>query len=129
MARSLDTVENSIGGTNPVQGLIPLKLVWQKQHPQPYPDLLWLSPLTNCWSLGWRVDLKVVTKVSLPSSFPSLSLPSPVKTINDDAESNDVDIPHPSNSWAGRFAMILMVMMIMLIAAWGVKAREEEGQP
>ena len=59
-----------------------------------------------------------------PSSFHSLSLPSPVKTINDDAESNDVDIPHPCNSWAGRFAMILMV-----IAAWGVKAREEEGQP
>ena len=64
-----------------------------------------------------------------PSSFHSLSLPSPVKTINDDAESNDVDIPDQSTSWAGRFAMILMVMMIMLIAAWGVKAREEEGQP
>ena len=27
----------------------------------------------------------------------------------------------------GGFAMILMLMMIMLIAAWGVKAREEEG--
>ena len=28
-----------------------------------------------------------------------------------------------------RFGKILMVMMIMLIGAWGVKAREEEGQP
>ena len=120
MEPPLDTVENSIGGTNPAQGLISpktLNLVWQKQHPQPYPYLLWLSPLTNRWSLGCRVDLQVVTKVSLlllSLPFSSLSCQNHQRWC---WENNDVSIPHPPNHHTGCFKNSVPAMVWSLVVS------------
>ena len=83
MARPLDMVENSIGGTNPVQGLISLKpqTLFGKNN-FVLIHLLWLSFDKPVEILG-REDLQGVTSChSLDPSFPSQAFLFPLPLLS-----------------------------------------------